>query len=149
MTFDTFTRLATVLRPYIIAASGQSAPIYFVPNGPISPDVRLACAICWFAGGSLYNIMTTYGIGHTDAMNSCWYVVDAVNIRQFCSSPKKKNCGRPKLWNHDEVREAVKLVPLYQRRSIRDLAAALGMPKSTLHETNKKRTNQNNKHQLS
>jgi hypothetical protein len=90
MTFDTFTRLATVLRPYIIAASGQSAPIYFVPNGPILPDVRLACAICWFAGGSLYNIMTTYGIGHTDAMNSCWYVVDAVNIRQFCSSPQKK-----------------------------------------------------------
>ena len=79
MTFDTFTRLATVLRPYIIAASGQSAPKYFVPNGPISPDVRLACAIRWFAGGSLYDIMTTYGIGHTDAMNSCWYVVDAVN----------------------------------------------------------------------
>ena len=79
MTFDTFTRLATVLRPYIIAASGQSASKYFVPNGPISPDVRLACAIRWFAGGSLYNIMTTYGIGHTDAMNSCWNVVDAVN----------------------------------------------------------------------
>ena len=23
--------------------------------------------------------MTTYGIGHTDAINSCWYVVDAIN----------------------------------------------------------------------
>jgi DDE superfamily endonuclease len=23
--------------------------------------------------------MTTFGIGHTDAMDSCWYVVDAVN----------------------------------------------------------------------
>jgi hypothetical protein len=23
--------------------------------------------------------MTTYGISHTDALNSCWYVVDAVN----------------------------------------------------------------------
>ncbi len=56
------------------------------------------------------------------------------DIRQFRSSPLKKNCGRPKLWNHDEVREAVKLVPLYQRRSISDLAAALGMPKSTLHD---------------
>jgi hypothetical protein len=56
------------------------------------------------------------------------------DIRQFRSSPLKKNCGRPKLWNHDEVREAVKLVPLFQRRSIRDLAAALGIPKSTLHD---------------
>ncbi len=45
----------------------------------------------------------------------------------------RKNCGQPKLWNHDEICEAVKLVPLYQRRSIRDLAAALGMPKSILH----------------
>jgi hypothetical protein len=23
--------------------------------------------------------MTTYGIGHTDTVNNCWYVVDAVN----------------------------------------------------------------------
>jgi hypothetical protein len=23
--------------------------------------------------------MTTYGIGHTNAINSCWYVVDAIN----------------------------------------------------------------------
>ncbi len=38
------------------------------------------------------------------------------NIRQFCSSPLKTNCGRPKLWNHNEVREAVKFVPLFQRR---------------------------------
>ena len=46
----------------------------------------------------------------------------------------QKNCGRPKLWNHDEVREAIKLVPLFHRRSIRDLAAFLGMAKSTLHD---------------
>jgi hypothetical protein len=49
------------------------------PNGPISADVRLACAICWFAGGSTYDIMTTYGISHTNTINSYWYVVDAVN----------------------------------------------------------------------
>ena len=55
------------------------------------------------------------------------------DIRQFRSSPHKKRCGRPKLWNPDEVREAVKLVPLFQRRTIRDLAAALGMAKWTLH----------------
>jgi hypothetical protein len=26
----------------------------------------------------VYDIMTTYGIGHTDTMNSVWYVVDAI-----------------------------------------------------------------------
>lgn len=54
------------------------------------------------------------------------------DICQFRSSPQKHRCGRPKKWNHDEVREAVKLIPLFQRRTIRDLAAALGIPKSTL-----------------
>ena len=56
------------------------------------------------------------------------------DIRRFSASPQKLNkCGRSKKWNHDEVREAVKLVPLFQRRTIRDLAFALGIPKSTLH----------------
>lgn len=32
-----------------------------------------------FAGGSTYDIMTTYGISHTDTINSYWYAVDAVN----------------------------------------------------------------------
>ena len=54
-------------------------------------------------------------------------------IRQFCSSPQKKKCGRHKKWNHDEVRKAVKLIPLFRRRTIRDLVAhALSIPKSTL-----------------
>jgi hypothetical protein len=55
------------------------------------------------------------------------------NIRQFRSSPLQRNSGRPKKWNPEEIREAVQLVPLRQRRTIRDLAAALGIPKSTLH----------------
>jgi hypothetical protein len=79
MKYNTFKRLASLLRRYIIAASGKKGTTKYIPNGPISPDVRLACAICWFAGGSVYDIMTTYGIGHTDTINSCWYVVDAIN----------------------------------------------------------------------
>ena len=27
----------------------------------------------------MYDIMPTFGIGHTDVINSCWYVVDAIN----------------------------------------------------------------------
>ena len=41
--------------------------------------MRLACALRYFAGASLYDLMTTFGIGHTDADNSIWYVVDAIN----------------------------------------------------------------------
>ena len=54
-------------------------------------------------------------------------------IRQLRSSPRKpKNSGRKKKWNRDEVREAIKEIPLHKRRSIRALAAALGIPASTL-----------------
>ena len=56
------------------------------------------------------------------------------DIRQFRASPQKRNCGRPRKGNHDDVREAVKLVPLFQRGTIRTLASALGIPKSTLHD---------------
>jgi hypothetical protein len=79
MKYKTFKCLATLLCPYIVAASRKKGTKRCIPNGLISPDVRLACAIRWFAGGSAYNLMTTYGIGHTDTINSCWYVVDAIN----------------------------------------------------------------------
>jgi hypothetical protein len=81
MTFHTFKCLANILCPsYIIVASGKKGATKFIPNGPILPDVRLACAIRWFADGSLYDSIATYGIGHTDTINSCsWYIVDAIN----------------------------------------------------------------------
>jgi hypothetical protein len=79
MSYTTFKRLAALLRPNIHAACRQKGSTRFCWNGQISPDVRLSCAIRWFAGGSPYDIMTTYGIGHTDTMNSVWYVMDAIN----------------------------------------------------------------------
>ena len=61
MTYCTFQALASMLRPYIIAASGKKqGSRTYIPNGPICTDVRLACAIRWFAGGSIYDIMTTF-----------------------------------------------------------------------------------------
>ena len=41
--------------------------------------MHLACALRYFAGGSPYDIMATFGISHTDVMDSVWYVVHAVN----------------------------------------------------------------------
>jgi hypothetical protein len=54
-------------------------------------------------------------------------------IQSFISLPRKiGNCGRKQKWNRDEVQAAVKEIPLTQKQSIRSLALALGMPKSTL-----------------
>lgn len=62
-----------------MAASGRKGTKSYIPNGPISPDVRLACALHWFAGGSTYNIMMTYSFGHTHTDNCYWYVVDSIS----------------------------------------------------------------------
>ena len=80
MKFGTFQQLASQLHLYTLAASGKrQGSRNYLHNGLILPEVWTACALRWFAGGSLYDIMSTYGIGHTDAINSCWYVVDAIS----------------------------------------------------------------------
>jgi len=69
MKYSTFKALADELRPHILHACGKKeGPRRFVPNGPICPDVRLACAIRWFSGASSYDLMTTYGIGQSDTL---------------------------------------------------------------------------------
>ncbi len=53
-------------------------------NGSINISVRLACALRYFAGGSPYDIMVTYGISHTDVFVSVWSVVEAINqVKEF------------------------------------------------------------------
>ena len=55
-------------------------------------------------------------------------------VRAFRSSPRKKhNVGRKKKWNHQEVRDAVREIPFHLKRSLRDLAAALAIPLTSLH----------------
>jgi hypothetical protein len=39
-------------------------------------------ALRWFAGGSAYDIMTTFGISHSEVSTSAWFVVQAVNTLQ-------------------------------------------------------------------
>jgi hypothetical protein len=56
------------------------------------------------------------------------------DIRAFISSPQMKGkSGRPKKWIRDDVREAVKTLPLHQKRTIRSIATALEIPKTTVH----------------
>jgi hypothetical protein len=81
MEYKNFQLLAQMLTPLIIKSSVMKHNSRnHIPNGIITPDVQLACALRWFAGGSAYDIMTTYGISHTEAINSICYAVEAVNL---------------------------------------------------------------------
>jgi DDE superfamily endonuclease len=86
MSYATFTKLASMLEDGIIKSTGAVGNAHHYTNGYISPDVRLAIAIGYFAGGRLYDLMTTYNVGHTDARKSVWDVVQAVN--HYCDQLK-------------------------------------------------------------
>jgi hypothetical protein len=53
------------------------------------------------------------------------------DIKSLISSPKK-NSGRPQQWIRQDVRDAVSLLPLNQRRTIRSIASALEIPLSSV-----------------
>ena len=86
MTYHSFKRLLCKLRYGIIQSlvmtkgrRRNNNNKRYVPNGPITPSVRLACALRYFAGGSPDDIMTSYNIGYTDMIQSVWCAVDAFN----------------------------------------------------------------------
>jgi hypothetical protein len=92
MNYQSFLRLHEKLSTGIQAASriilkyelkglaSENSKPSPIPNGPISTKVCLAVALCYFAGGSPYDIMSVYGISHTAIMDSVWSVVEAVNL---------------------------------------------------------------------
>lgn len=81
MTYTSFKRLHRKLRLRILEGLSQQpgGNYRFIPNGKITTSVRLACALRYFAGGSPYDLMTTYQIGLIDVYRSVWTVVSAVN----------------------------------------------------------------------
>jgi hypothetical protein len=66
MTYDTFCKLNNLLQGTIarLAKKPGSNPAINrnAPNGRIDPAIRLGIAIRYFAGASVYDIMTTFGI---------------------------------------------------------------------------------------
>ena len=52
---------------------------FFICNGNISTEIRLACALHYFAGESYLDTTTSHAIGVTDIYLSIWAVVDATN----------------------------------------------------------------------
>jgi hypothetical protein len=80
MSYRSFKKLARVLKGHIISASKKyPTRTRHCPNGPIFPDLRLACALRYFAGGLPLDIMGLLGVGHSDVLDSVWHVVDAAN----------------------------------------------------------------------
>ncbi|KAG7348899.1 hypothetical protein IV203_011496 [Nitzschia inconspicua] len=51
----------------------------FVHNGRIDTTVRLAIALRFFAGGSIYDMAPLYGVSRTDGFSSVWMVVEAIH----------------------------------------------------------------------
>jgi hypothetical protein len=55
-------------------------------------------------------------------------------IGAFRASPlKKNNCGGKQKYDRDGVRAAILLVPTHRRKSLRKIASAIGVSKSTMH----------------
>jgi hypothetical protein len=75
MSYENFNILAHKLQPFMKFRDFSMSRI----NGPIPQNVRLACAIRYFAGGSPYDLATTFGIGVSEIYDSVWDVVDALN----------------------------------------------------------------------
>ena len=89
MSYSTFGQLLRVLSSKIrhavtkvkgrIVDQNLSPNENSIPNGRIEESVRLGCALRYFAGGSPYDLMTTFGISHTEVFVSVWSVVEAIN----------------------------------------------------------------------
>ena len=62
--------------------SSANEPFYR-ENGKITTQIRLACALRYFAGGSYLDIIMSHSVGKTDFYRSIWAVVHATNQ---CSS---------------------------------------------------------------
>ena len=53
---------------------------FYIPNGEISTEIRLATVVRYFAGGSYLDISISHGISKTDIYRSVWAVVHATNM---------------------------------------------------------------------
>ena len=55
---------------------------HFLPGpsaGPISPEVRLAIALRFLAGGQIIDLRVCYHVSKSECYRSVWCVVDGVN----------------------------------------------------------------------
>ena len=111
MSLDGFWHLYFILEPHNSSAidesrryertGGRDGGRYLfppIPNGPITPSIRLGAALCYFAGGSPYDIMCVFGISYSEVLASVWIVVDAGNkCPHFQISSQRHSKNRERL----------------------------------------------------
>ena len=80
MTIESFWKLYRLVSDSIKVSMKSSTKNRkrYVPNGPVHPSVVLACGLRLFAGGSKYDLATTFGISVTYVEYSMNWVIDAV-----------------------------------------------------------------------
>lgn len=79
MEYVDFKKLCQLLNPYLNSITKSNGSREWGPNGRIQNQVRVACAIRYFAGGSMYDIMALFGLSESSFYASISMVVDAVN----------------------------------------------------------------------
>ena len=79
MSYEDFQELCRLLNPRLDALQLNNGQRDWGPNGRIANSIRVACAIRYFAGGAVYDILTVFGISESSLYASISMVVDAVN----------------------------------------------------------------------
>eukprot|EP00957_Ditylum_brightwellii_P191583 14586639-Ditylum_brightwellii.AAC.1 len=77
-----FYKLHSALEPYLCCCFNPKGGGKQDPNTCsylIKAETRLSIAICYFAGGSLLDIMLTHGVLFASVYTSVWGVVDCMN----------------------------------------------------------------------
>ena len=59
---------------FVISTNKKTAPIGLIPM-----ETKLIVSICFFAGGSSYDIFPFFGIGQTSFFRCIWEIVNAIN----------------------------------------------------------------------
>jgi hypothetical protein len=84
---ESFWALHRMLHPYLGGKiqpplSSKKKNRNGAKNGLIPSTICLAAALCYFAGGSPYDIAGIFGISVTEVHQSVWRVVNVVNHKQ-------------------------------------------------------------------
>ena len=75
MKYESFLKLIELLEPFFLSTNLSQSRV----NGSISNSVCLAVALRYFAGGSPYDVIATYGISFSEVFVSVWRTVNLVN----------------------------------------------------------------------
>jgi hypothetical protein len=80
MTPCVFKKLSKILQPHLEKEYDNALVCHCIPNGPISPSVRLSIALRYLAGGQPMDIALAHGVSCSEVFDSIWQVIDAINV---------------------------------------------------------------------